>query len=73
MTDLAVWKIRKVLRETSYAERTCMLERYPEYRDKRAPILKQYQKERRKVMSFFIMIVWKGRRVRSGLDMLVLV
>lgn len=57
----------------SYAERTYTLERNPEYRDKRVPILKQYQKERRRVMAFFIMIVQKGRRIRSVLDMLILI
>lgn len=56
MADLAAWKIRKIAQKIPYTERTYTLETNPEY-----------QKGRR--MMAFIMNMWKGRIIRSGLDM----
>lgn len=63
MTDLAVWKIRKVLQKKSFAERNGKFEICPKCRDESSNS-KIIPVKKRRVMAFFIVIVGKGTRIK---------
>lgn len=69
MVHLAFWKIRKVLLKISYACKIIYENISSTYTLERSP---ECQKGKRRMMAF-IMIIWKGRKIRPGLDTLILI